>query len=121
MNLQVADTSATDIWDEVHLPHRTARPDYESCCKARTFILEVSHVHKGQDDRKDQAHNSKNAEEARPLEDDPLLAFQWTPEYCGARIYAGLKFHSRMADYEEKNQTHPAKTAADPQSFGSGI
>ena len=47
----------------------------ESCCKARTFILEMSHVHKGQDDRKDQAHNSKNAEEARPLEDDRCSPF----------------------------------------------
>jgi len=28
LNLQVADTITTDIWDEVHLPHRMARPDF---------------------------------------------------------------------------------------------
>ena len=38
-------------------------------------MLGMSHVHKGQDDRKDQAHNSKNAEEARPLEDDRCSPF----------------------------------------------
>jgi hypothetical protein len=38
-------------------------------------MLGMSHVHKGQDDRKDQAHNSKNAEDARPLEDDRRSPF----------------------------------------------
>jgi|GEM_PF-3417462 hypothetical protein len=28
MNLQVADTIATNVWNKVPLPHRMARPDY---------------------------------------------------------------------------------------------